>query len=157
MAVMKPPPSLHVVPGRSRGAVALVLASHAATAMLLVSLPLPLLVRIAGTLAIAVAGMRVVRDLAGRNAPASLSVGIDGWLRIIRCDGREEEGEVLADTYVGRRLTTIVWRARGARRARTLLVLADALPADEFRRLRVLLRYGRTVDVGPGTSGVDAG
>ena len=29
--------------------------------------------------------------------------------------------------------------------AQTVLILPDMLPADEFRRLRVLLRYGRPV------------
>lgn len=157
MVAMKPPPTLHVVPGRSRRAVVLVLVSHSATAALLLSLPLPVLVRSAGVLAIVVAAMLELRELAGRNAPASLSVGIDGRLQVTLGDGRVEEGEVLADSYVGRRLTTIVWRARGARRARTFLVLADTFPADDFRRLRVALRYGRTVAVVPGTSGVDAG
>ena len=40
--------------------------------------------------------------------------------------------------------------------ARTIVVLPDTLPADEFRRLRVVLRYGRPVAVGR-SSGEEAG
>jgi hypothetical protein len=39
-----------------------------------------------------------------------------------------------------------VWRRDGSRwwaRAPAIVVLPDMLPADEFRRLRVALRYGR--------------
>jgi len=40
------------------------------------------------------------------------------------------------------------------RPARTIVVLPDTLAADEFRRLRVALRYGRPV--GGATSGEEA-
>ena len=40
--------------------------------------------------------------------------------------------------------------------ARTIVVLPDTLPADDFRRLRVVLRYGRPA-AGGATSGEEAG
>ncbi len=55
-------------------------------------------------------------------------------------------GHVRSASYVGAHLTTIVWRPDGARRSRTVLILPDMLPEDDFRRLRVLLRYGRGND-----------
>jgi len=55
-------------------------------------------------------------------------------------------GHVRGASYVGAHLTTIVWRPDGARRSRTVLILPDMLPEDDFRRLRVLLRYGRGND-----------
>ena len=157
MGAMKSPPSLHLEPRRSLRALALPAATHAATAMLLLALPLPVGARIAGAAAAAAAGAFAAWRIAGRRAPASLRVGVDGRIAITRRDGRVEEGEVLADSYVGRRLATIVWRPEGAHRARTLLILADTFPADDFRRLRVMLRYGRALDASLGTSGVDAG
>lgn len=64
--------------------------------------------------------------------------------------------DILADSYVGPRLTTIVWRPDGARRVKTLVVMADTFAADDFRRLRVALRYGRAAAAEAGISGVDA-
>jgi len=154
---MKSTPSLHLEPRRSLRAVALVTASHAATATLLLALPWPVGARAAGVAAIVLAGALAVRRIAGRCAPASLRVGVDGRIAIARRDGRMEAGEVLADSYVGRRLTTIVWRPDGAHRVRTLLILADTFPEEDFRRLRVVLRYGRALDAASGSNGVDAG
>jgi hypothetical protein len=53
---------------------------------------------------------------------------------------------VRAATYVGAWVTTIVWRPDGARWSRAILVLPDMLPAEDFRRLRVMLRYARSGD-----------
>jgi len=52
-------------------------------------------------------------------------------------------GHVRSSTRVSAALTSIVWRADGARWSRAILVLPDMLPADDFRRLRVMLRYAR--------------
>ncbi len=56
-------------------------------------------------------------------------------------------GHVRSASHVGAWLTTIVWRPDGARWSRTVLILPDMLPADDFRRLRVLLRYARSDEV----------
>ena len=56
---------------------------------------------------------------------------------------------ILDDSYVGARLTTIVWRPDGAplvMPVRAIVILPDTLAADDFRRLRVLLRYGQPGD-----------
>jgi hypothetical protein len=56
-------------------------------------------------------------------------------------------------------VTTIVWRPDRAAwwvPASSILLLPDMLPADDFRRLRVVLRYGRPV-VGEATSDAEAG
>ncbi|MEO6565821.1 MAG: protein YgfX [Casimicrobiaceae bacterium] len=52
-------------------------------------------------------------------------------------------GHVRSASYIGARLTTIVWRPDGALWSRTVLILPDMLAEDDFRRLRVLLRHGR--------------
>jgi len=74
-------------------------------------------------------------------------------------DGRSRAGTILDDSFVGAWLTTIVWRADAMpwwRPASAIVVLPDTLPEDEFRRLRVVLRYGWPVAVGE-TSGEEAG
>jgi hypothetical protein len=58
--------------------------------------------------------------------------------------GMQAEGRVCPETYVGARITSIVWRPDGARFSQAILLLPDMLPHDDFRRLRVLLRYGRS-------------
>jgi hypothetical protein len=67
---------------------------------------------------------------------------------IVVRDGRDQliAGHVRAATYVGARITTIVWRPDGAWRSRAELILPDMLPAEDFRRLRVQLRYGRDAE-----------
>jgi hypothetical protein len=44
---------------------------------------------------------------------------------------------------VGSVLTTIVWRRDGARRSHAIAILPDMLHAEDFRKLRLLLRLGR--------------
>ncbi len=41
----------------------------------------------------------------------------------------------------------VVWRPDGARWSRTVLIVPDMLPAEDFRRLRVMLRYARSAEV----------
>jgi hypothetical protein len=97
--------------------------------------------------------------LIGRGVPAIVHVGIDRSLTITDRQGRSRDGVVLPESYVGARLTTIVWRAQGApwcRPSDVILVLPDTLPPDDFRRLRIFLRYGR-IPVVAATSGIDAG
>jgi len=153
---MKTPPPLHLVVRISRRAIAWVVAAHLLTASMLLSLPVPAGLRFAGVAGVAFACAFALRPLAGRRAPALLRVGIDRRIAVTARDGRTCEGEVLADSCIGRRLTTVVWRPDGARRARSIVILPDTLPVDDFRRLRVALRYGRSPGSAPGTSGTDA-
>ena len=51
-------------------------------------------------------------------------------------------GRVHRDSYVGAWCTTLVWRPDGRWLSRAILLLPDMLPAEDFRRLRVMLRYG---------------
>ena len=68
---------------------------------------------------------------------------------VVTGDGKVRAGRVHPDSYVGARLCTIVWRPFGRWRRQAILLLPDMLPAEDFRRLRVLLRYGRS-DVAQG-------
>ena len=63
--------------------------------------------------------------------------------------GRLRAGHVRTASFVHPWLTTIVWRPDGAQCSRSMVVVPDMLDVDDFRRLRVLLRYGRReVDAG---------
>jgi hypothetical protein len=153
---MHAPPPLVLVPRPSLLAALLIAATHAPTAALVAWLALPPALRGALWLAVAVSALRGLRATIGAGVPRSVRVGIDRRLTLTARDGRQHAGEIVGESYVGAGLATIVWRPDHARRTRTLLVLPDTLAADDFRRLRVHLRYGRPAPA-EGTSGEEAG
>jgi len=155
---MKPPPRLRVEPRPSRIACVAIAIGCISTGMLIVALPLEPWTVALTLLAIAGVALHGLRRCAGHRFPALLHIGLDRRLTVTARDGRSRDGSILDDSYVGARLTTIVWRPDNApwyAPARTILILPDTLPADDFRRLRVVLRYGRPA-VDARTSGVDA-
>ncbi|HVE49095.1 MAG TPA: protein YgfX [Casimicrobiaceae bacterium] len=52
-------------------------------------------------------------------------------------------GHVRAASFIHPLVTTIVWRPDDALFSRTFPIVPDMIDVDDFRRLRVLLRYGR--------------
>jgi toxin CptA len=82
----------------------------------------------------------------GAAAVRELRLAPDLILVAAMADGRLVAGHVRASTYVGSWMTCVVWRPDGAWMSRTILLLPDMLQADEFRRLRVMLRYARSGD-----------
>ena len=146
---MRASPQLCVELRPSRLAGAAILLGAAVVAALVISLPLGSWATSLTMLSIGVVASRGLRQCAGRGVPARIKVGLDRRLAVTDRDGRVREGSILDDSYVGERLTTIVWRADGARwyePAHAILLTVDSLGADDFRRLRVILRYGQ-----PGT------
>jgi hypothetical protein len=154
---MKPPPPLTVELRPSHRATALIVTAYAATAGLLLALPLPAGACIAGAATIAVACAWALWQVAGPPATALLRVGIDRRIVVHARSGESRGGEIAADSCVGCSLTTIVWRPDGAACARTLMILPGMLAAEDFRRLRVMLRYGRAMGAEPASNDVDAG
>jgi len=154
---MSSPKPLELCWRRSRVNAAVTLAACAATALLWLALPVPLAARIVGGgLAVAAAGV-LWRNAAGPRAPLRLTVGLDRRIVVATADGAVRRGAILSDSCVWPRVTTVVWRPDGERRARTLLVTTGNLGADDFRRLRVYLRYARAVPSPSETSGAVAG
>jgi hypothetical protein len=159
---MKPPPRLRLEPHPSRIACAAIAVGCAAMAALVALLPLEAWTTAGALLAILGVAVCGFWRCAGRGVPVLLHVGHDRRLTASTRDGRSHDGSILDASYVGARLTTIIWRPDGAARwapARTVLILRDTLPAEDFRRLRVLLRYGRPIveEEGAATSGREAG
>ena len=156
---MKSTPRLRLEPRPSRIGVAAMVAGAAAVLVLVAFLPLDPWLRTAAGLATLVAMVRGVRICAGRGVPALLHIGLDRRLSVTTRDGRSRDGSILDASYVGAHVTTVVWRPDAAPwhvPARAILILPDSLPRDEFRRLRVVLRYGRPA-IDKVASGVDAG
>ncbi len=144
---MRMPPSVHVVlaPSRIAGAGIGILA--AATIALIIALPLQPVLQMAAVAAlVAWAAWSFQVDALHRGRLAVTEVRLAPDLILVACmgDGRLVAGHVRAATYVGAWVTTIVWRPDGWHFSRAILVLPDMLPAEDFRRLRVMLRYARS-------------
>jgi toxin CptA len=92
----------------------------------------------------AVERVRVVALRLGPRAVRGIELRGDLTVVVVSRDGTVCAGRVHRDSYVGPRLSTIVWRPFGRWRLRAIILLPDMLPAADFRRLRVLLRYGRS-------------
>ena len=147
---MRRPPSIHVVlsPSRIAGAGIGVLA--AATIALTIALPLQPLLQLAMSAAVvAWAGWSFHVDAFHRGRIAVTDVRLAPDLILVVCmgDGRLIAGQVRPSTYVGAWVTTIVWRPDDRRWSHTILLLPDMLPEEDFRRLRVMLRYARSSEV----------
>ena len=147
---MRLPPSLLVELGPSRLAGVAIGVMGAATLGLALALPIAAWQQ--ASLIAFVAGWtwRAWRTHAlrqGASACIALRLAPNRLLAVTMGDGRRLAGHVRSSSYVGARLTTIVWRADGERWSRSVCILPDMLPAEDFRRLRVLLRYARSGDV----------
>lgn len=115
----------------ARGGVAV---AALATLALAFTLPAPAELR---ALVAAWAAVAALRALSRLRAARSLAIEHSGAIRVDGVDGRVRHG-----SFVAPRLVVVRWRPEGAWRERSLLVAPDMLGADDFRRLRVLLRWG---------------
>jgi hypothetical protein len=65
----------------------------------------------------------------------------DGAIEVECASGKRLEGRVQPGSFVAPWLVVVRWRRPGAWRDSTVLVLPDMAPAEDLRRLRVLLRW----------------
>jgi hypothetical protein len=143
---MKPTQRLRLEPRPSRIARAAIIVASLATAGMIAAMRMPLAAALGCIAMVITVLVSSLRRCAGRAVAAIVHVGLDRRITVTDRGGRSRPGVILDDSYVGSALTTIVWCADGDpwwRPARAILVLPDSLPPDEFRRLRVVLRYGR--------------
>ena len=146
IGLVKTATSLPVALKASRLAAALIFVAIVATAALVAWLPGSPWLRGAAVIALGVYGTRLQRTWAQRSAGRAIvgfSLKQDLTVTLVEGGGRHVEGRVLDDSYVGALLTTLVVRVPPERWPRTVAILPDMLPPDEFRRLRVQLRLGR--------------
>jgi toxin CptA len=73
---------------------------------------------------------------------ASLILGGDGDIEIVGVDGTASEAVVHPHTLVLSFLVVLLYRSQG--RLRFLTLLGDSLAAEDFRRLRLWLRWRST-------------
>jgi hypothetical protein len=142
---MKSTPLLHVAFQPSRIAATLIGAATIASATLLALLPGDAWLRGAAVVATGGGGMRALRraSTTGKDGSIeSIELGADRRAIIIDRSGHRTEGVIQPESYVGALLTMLVLRPNGAHGSLALAIWPDTMPADEFRRLRVVLRHG---------------
>ena len=118
---------------RSRLLEGFVVLGSIATAVLVAALPLEVEFQVTALAWIAVSAL-----VALRRAAAGRAVRIDVE-RTVELDG--VAGTLRDGSFVAPWLVVVRWRPSGAWNDRSLLVAPDMLGADDFRRLRVLLRW----------------
>jgi hypothetical protein len=146
---MRQPPTVHVTLQPSRRAAAAIILLALATAAILLWLPLEPEVSALALVCLLAWAIDRVHVVALRRSPRSTrELWLTGERLLVVRDGsgRLAAGHVRSASYVGARITTIVWRPDGMPFSRAECILPDMLPAEDFRRLRVLLRYGRSDD-----------
>ena len=122
-----------------------VAAGAAATLLLTWATPLAAELQVPAILWIGVAALRAFRRL---RAAAWVRVERSGEVQVDGIGGELRDG-----SFVAPWLTVLRWRPGGAWLDRTLLIAPDMLDAEDFRRLRVLLRLGN--EKGPAEAGPD--
>ena len=143
---MRPPVQLRVSPRPSRVAAVAIVALAVAALGAVVCLPTPIAVDIVAAVALLGWARHHIRLHVTRSAPGAfveLLVSSDAVIVVRRRDGKLVAGHVRSATFVHPWFTSIVWKPDRARWSRSIPLVPDMLDIDDFRRLRVLLRYGR--------------
>jgi hypothetical protein len=114
------------------------------TLALLAAMPGPVAPRILAATWVTCVGLEAMARVALRrsaNAAHALVLRVSGEIELAFADGRHIAGRLREGSFVAPFLTIIRWRAAGHRFDRTVLILPDMVAREEFRRLRVLLRW----------------
>jgi hypothetical protein len=144
---MRLPPSVHVVLGPSRIIAAGIGIAALATLGVVLSMTLPAWLQSALCVTIILWALGAFRVAALRRSTLAVTeLRLMADRTVVACmgDGRLVAGHLRDATYVGAWVTCVVWRADGAHWSRAVLVVPDMLPREDFRRLRVMLRYARS-------------
>jgi toxin CptA len=128
----------------SRSAAWLVVLASLATLGLIAATPGAPVLRILAAAWIACAALEALHSralLRGRRAARAVSLGGAGDIAIRDALGAWRTGALRGGSFVAPWLTVIRWRPAGARFDRTLPILPDMLSPEDFRRVRVMLRW----------------
>lgn len=126
----------------SRIHAAILLIAHAMSAILIVILPLPLGFKLLGTAIIVIACLYYMRRYALLNTQSSvreLRMLSDGKLEIFRTDWKS--AELTGEQFVHPWFTIIRCRTETDRWPISIVILRDMLDTEQFRMLRVRLKW----------------
>jgi hypothetical protein len=142
-----------VTPRPSRRLALAVIGAHLAACLSLGAAAGPGLILLAGSFALAASvSWMMLRGLQGIQA-SSMTINADGTCRWIARDG-SFEGRMRGDSTVLPWLVVLRIKVAKERRLRTLVLCGDSTGRDDWRRLRVFLRWGvRFEGAAPALSG----
>lgn len=141
--MVKPAP-IRVELKPSRGFALLLATAHAAALVLLVLIPVPTLICVIGALAILASAYRSISRQAlrrGSHAVNALEFSDRETVRIRTGNGVWHAASVLGSSTVGAGLTVLNLRVDG-RTTQHVVITADGIDREDFRRLRIWLRWG---------------
>ena len=118
---------------------AAVVVAATATGALTFAMPIDPLLRVLAILWVLLLACRALRRLA---AITAVRLDADGAIAVLEA-GTWQAGTLREGSVALPWLTAIRWRPAGARFDRALLLLPSMLAADDFRALRVLLRWSK--------------
>jgi hypothetical protein len=145
MRGMRQPPVVTITLGPSRIACVAIALIALGTFAALLTVPASPWLSLAAACALAAWAADRIHVIGRRRGPRAIhAIRLDGddRIEVAFASGQVVMGTLDRDSRAGPRLTSVVWRPAGARRARAILIVPDMLPADDFRRLRVLMRCG---------------
>ena len=121
--------------------------AHAAAAGACLVAPTPVWLKVILVLAVGGSCGRALYGPALLRSPESivaLEISEGGALSFQRRRGDWEEGTLLDSSFVAPYLTVLNLKSEGSRFAHHVVIMPDSVAADEFRRLRVWLRWHKT-------------
>jgi toxin CptA len=129
---------------RSKSLALLLCAAHVVPAAALWASPLPIVADIGGSVLLALSATWSVRGHAFRTAPGSvveLELYEDCTLSARTADGRWLQCKMVGSSFCSRVLTVLNLRSESAWGVHPVLISADSVEPDAFRRLRIWLRW----------------
>ncbi len=136
---MQLPLSLSLRP--SRRLFLLLTLAHGAAAAALAALGLDPWIGVPMLLGVILSLAWQLRRLFGAQRIVELILHKDGALEYVRRDGTAASGKVDPQTMVTAWLTVLLLRSGAGRRCEALTLLPDTLESEDFRRLRLWLRW----------------
>ncbi len=130
----------------SRQLAATLVAAHAAAAVLVVPLDVSFAVKAALELAIVLSGCYSVREFAmlrGSRSIIALELDRAGAVNVRSRLGDWGEARLLPTSFVSPALTILNLRLADRRLVRHVVIMRDSMAAEDFRQLRVVLRWSR--------------
>jgi len=146
MPVMRLPVQLRVSLRPSRIAAFAIVAIAAVSWAAVLVLSVPIIAHLVTGLALGGWALLQCRRHAWRTSPRAVvevMLSSDAVVVVRYRDGTLIAGHVRSASFAHPWFTSIVWRPDRARVSRSVPLLPDMLGVDDYRRLRVLLRYGR--------------
>lgn len=128
----------------SRTLAALLLLLHALSVLVILLIPLPLWARWAVMCALLGSLVYYLRRDAWRSLPTScVALRLEkARIVLIARNGQEIAGQVLSNSVVMPFMTLVRVLPQGAQFARSVVIFPDAIAHEQFRALRVALRWG---------------